>query len=178
MNARSMLDHLVSETNNHIHLVIQVLQAQERPPASCVWPELCWEPPWKTLCWSSTLQTTGETPAEVTLIKREKKTDDQISGLTLYSFQVSRLSERWRCKSSSYWFKLLLFVRTWESESLSTVCLQRNWCGEEQDQDVCSAESHTAQRTTQDHHPGRSRQVRRQVYHRGSERYSRLLLII
>lgn len=38
--------------------------------------------------------------------------------------------------------------------------LQRNRRGEEQDQDVCSAESHTAQRTTQGHHPGRGRQVR------------------
>ena len=44
------------------------------------------------------------------------------------------------------------------------LCLQRNRRGEEQDQDVCSAESHTAQRTTQGHHPGRGRQVSN-VYH-------------
>lgn len=67
-----------------------------------------------------------------------------------------------------------LYIHGWVSHC-RLLCLQRNRCGEEQDQDVCSTESHTAQRTTQDHHPGRSRQVRRQVvHHLGSELYSRL----
>lgn len=105
-------------------LLLQVLPALERPPASCVWLDLCWEPPWRTPCWSSTPQTTGETPA---------------FGQTVWA------PARWRSFSSVH-------------ESL-LLCLQGNRRGEEQDQDVCSAESHAAQRTTQDHHPGWSRQV-------------------
>lgn len=97
-----------------MHVVIQVLPALERPPASCVWPALCWEPRWRTPCWSWTPPTTGEAPLRTTsgcLVDWELTVSILSAGASTWWGTRSRclLSRRSHCPKdgtrSSFWTK-------------------------------------------------------------------------
>lgn len=97
-----------------MHVVIQVLPALERPPASCVWPALCWEPRWRTPCWSWTPPTTGEAPLRTTsgcLVDWELTVSFLSAGASTWWGTRSRclLSRRSHCPKdgtrSSFWTK-------------------------------------------------------------------------